>query len=270
MPANPGMYWWKNLRGAGTDLLYWFVVPLFVRLGRTVLLVVGLSVLFGAPEPHPLPVHTLPLWVQCAAILVIQDVLLYVLHRAFHSRWAWGFHAVHHSPRVLDWMATVRFHPVNQLLEFGVADVAVLLLGFSPTALLVLTPFNLIYSAMVRGPRQELRLDLPRPRPAVRHLLHAAGAAAGGVRHGRSGLPGRLAGTTAPPLAAAGRGPVATAGGGRAAPAGDHAVHAGRRGGDQPARRADLSAGAADGVRPATAAGGCPGDAPSPRGGGDE
>src|SRR5262249_14153315 len=34
---------------------------------------------------------------------------------------------------------------------FGLADVAVLLLGFSPATLVVLSPFNLIYSAMVHA-----------------------------------------------------------------------------------------------------------------------
>ena len=35
MPCNPGMYWWKDLRAVGTDVMYWFVVPLFLRIGRT-------------------------------------------------------------------------------------------------------------------------------------------------------------------------------------------------------------------------------------------
>ena len=41
--------------------------------------------------------------------------------------------------------------PVNSLLEFGLADVAVLLLSFAPQALVVLVPFNVVYSAMVHA-----------------------------------------------------------------------------------------------------------------------
>jgi sterol desaturase/sphingolipid hydroxylase (fatty acid hydroxylase superfamily) len=93
----------------------------------------------------------LPLWLQCVAILLIQDVLFYGIHRIFHSRLAWKFHAVHHSPKVLDWMSTTRFHPVNHLLEFAFADVVVLMMGFAPAALLMLTPFNLLYSAMTHA-----------------------------------------------------------------------------------------------------------------------
>src|SRR5436305_8091997 len=69
MPCNPGMFWWNDLRAAGTDLLYWFVVPLFLRLGRGVLLVVGLLVLFGGREPAVLPAKDLPLAVQAGLVL---------------------------------------------------------------------------------------------------------------------------------------------------------------------------------------------------------
>ncbi len=151
MPCNRGMYWWKNLRGAATDCLYWFFMPLVLRLGRTFLLWAGIRLLFGGAEPQPLPVKHLPLWLQCILILLIQDVLLYGVHRFFHTRLAWKYHAIHHSPTVLDWMSTARFHPINHFLAFTVADVAVLLLGFSPQALILLTPFNLIYSSMTHA-----------------------------------------------------------------------------------------------------------------------
>jgi sterol desaturase/sphingolipid hydroxylase (fatty acid hydroxylase superfamily) len=152
MPCNRGMFWWKDLRGAATDFMYWFIVPLFLHLCRTLMLAAGVRLLFGGGDPQPLPVRTLPLWLQCVAVLLIQDVFLYWIHRIFHTRLVWRFHAVHHSPRVLDWMSTARFHPVNHLLAFTLVDVAVLLMGFSPAALLLLlTPFNLIYSAMTHA-----------------------------------------------------------------------------------------------------------------------
>ncbi len=151
MPCNPGMYWWKDLRGAATDFMYWFIVPLFLRVARTAMLMVGIRLLFSGREPQFWLVKILPLWLQCVAILLIQDVLLYGIHRIFHTRFAWKVHAIHHSPKVLDWMSTARFHPLNNLLAFTLADVVVLLMGFSPAALLVLMPFNLIYSAMTHA-----------------------------------------------------------------------------------------------------------------------
>jgi sterol desaturase/sphingolipid hydroxylase (fatty acid hydroxylase superfamily) len=151
MPCNPGMYWWKNLRGAVTDFLYWFAVPLFLNNCRTLLLAWGILFLYDGQEPNLLPVAGWPWWQQCLTILVLQDPLLYALHRLFHTRLGWRVHAVHHSPQVLDWFSAARFHPVNQFLSFTLADVAVLLLGFSPLALLYLNPFNVFYSAMVHA-----------------------------------------------------------------------------------------------------------------------
>jgi sterol desaturase/sphingolipid hydroxylase (fatty acid hydroxylase superfamily) len=151
MPCNAGMYWWKNLRAAATDFIYWFVGPLIVNVCRTFMLAAGVVLLFGGKDPQPLPVKHLPLWQQCLLILVLQDVLLYWIHRIFHSRLAWKFHAIHHSPKVLDWMSTQRFHLVNNLLAFGLADIAVLLMGFAPAALVILSPFNVVYSALVHA-----------------------------------------------------------------------------------------------------------------------
>jgi sterol desaturase/sphingolipid hydroxylase (fatty acid hydroxylase superfamily) len=151
MPCNRGMGWWKDLRGFTTDLVYWFCMPLIFRNGRTLMLWAGALLLYGGREPQLLPVKNWPLWQQCMAVLLIQDFLMYWIHRGFHGRLAWRIHAVHHSPKMLDWLATTRFHPVNSLLEFALVDVAVVLLGFSPRTVIALSPFNLIYSAMVHA-----------------------------------------------------------------------------------------------------------------------
>jgi WD40 repeat protein/sterol desaturase/sphingolipid hydroxylase (fatty acid hydroxylase superfamily) len=151
MPCNPGMYWWRDLRAVITDFVYWFIVPLFVRICRLTMLMAGVALLFGGKESRLLPVQDLPLWVQCLAILLIQDVMMYWIHRVFHTGWAWQVHAVHHSPKVLDWMSAGRFHPLNTLLSYCVPDVTVLLLGFAPEALAVLVPINVIWSSMVHA-----------------------------------------------------------------------------------------------------------------------
>src|SRR5205085_9097967 len=109
------------------------------------------TLLFGGRDPHWLPVQQMPLWQQCVLVLLIQEVLLYWTHRLFHTRLAWGFHAVHHSATVVDWMTMRRFHPLNDLLAFTLADVLVLLMGFTPAALVVLAPFNIVYSALVHA-----------------------------------------------------------------------------------------------------------------------
>jgi sterol desaturase/sphingolipid hydroxylase (fatty acid hydroxylase superfamily) len=151
MPCNPGMYWWKDFRAVITDSLYWFIVPLFLALGKQAMLYAGIVALYGGEQPEFLPVDGWPLWLQCVVILLLQDVMLYAIHRLFHTRLAWKFHAIHHSPQVLDWMSTMRTHPVNFLLEFTLADVVVILLGFSPAALVAMSVFNTAFSAMVHA-----------------------------------------------------------------------------------------------------------------------
>jgi sterol desaturase/sphingolipid hydroxylase (fatty acid hydroxylase superfamily) len=151
MPCNPGMFWWRNPRAAVTDFIYWFIVPVFGGLARVWFIILGVVLLYGARDPDLLPVRSWPLWLQCIAVLLIQDVVLYWMHRLFHSRLGWKFHAVHHAPKIVDWMTEVRFHPVNHLLAFGLADLAIVLLGFSPETLKQMVIFNAAYSAMVHA-----------------------------------------------------------------------------------------------------------------------
>lgn len=150
-PCNPGQNWWTDRRAAVTDLVYWLVLPLVTQVGRVALLVGGVMLLYGGAPPADFALRRLPVWAQCLLILVVQDVLLYWLHRLFHTPAGWRFHAVHHSPEVLDWTSTARFHPVNAVLEFAAADAVVLLMGFSPVALVWLGPINLAYSVMVHA-----------------------------------------------------------------------------------------------------------------------
>jgi sterol desaturase/sphingolipid hydroxylase (fatty acid hydroxylase superfamily) len=151
MPCNPGMYPWKNVRGLVTDAIYWFIMPMLLSQVRVYMVAIGIAVFYAGAEPDLLPVKDWPIGVQCVVILLLQDFILYWIHRAFHSRLAWSFHAVHHSPHVLDWMSTMRTHPVNYVLEFTLADAIVLLLGFSVPALLALAAFNTVYSSMVHA-----------------------------------------------------------------------------------------------------------------------
>jgi sterol desaturase/sphingolipid hydroxylase (fatty acid hydroxylase superfamily) len=151
MPCNRGMYWWTNLRAAGTDLCYWFVTPVVVRISRAILLAAGIALFFGGQAPGFSRVAQMPIWQQCLAIQLLQDVFLYWMHRGFHTSLGWRFHAVHHSPTVLDWLSASRNHVVNNLLTFILADSAVQLLGFSPIALMILAPINVVWSSMVHA-----------------------------------------------------------------------------------------------------------------------
>ncbi len=73
--------------------------------------------LMGGPKPLAWPGHgfagSLPLPLQLGLALLIKDLASYFIHRAFHSKWLWPFHQVHHQSEPVDWLSSYRFHPVN-------------------------------------------------------------------------------------------------------------------------------------------------------------
>ncbi len=144
---------------AGTDMIYWFLFPLLYGVIQTAMLSAGLLAMsqgdaaaadtyFMLGNPY---LRSLPLWVQALAVLVISDVFMYWSHRAFHRGRLWSFHAVHHAPTEVTWLTCVRFHPLNVAFYATAANVLVILIGFSPMTLVVLAPFNIIWSALVHA-----------------------------------------------------------------------------------------------------------------------
>src|SRR5712671_2253416 len=68
--CNPAAPWWRK-RELVTDICYWFFVPLFARILRIGLLVLGAGVIFNIHDAEELiafydnghgPVSRLPLW----------------------------------------------------------------------------------------------------------------------------------------------------------------------------------------------------------------
>src|SRR5688500_17234046 len=52
-----------------------------------------------------------PLILQVVEIMILTDFAQYWFHRAFHRvPFLWGFHAIHHSTRAMDWLAGSRMH----------------------------------------------------------------------------------------------------------------------------------------------------------------
>lgn len=121
------------------DVIYVLVNSFVVRAGLTAVagvLMMGVAYLVG-PDPTPW-VGALPMWVQVILIIVIADVGYYAAHRACHVvPVLWKFHAVHHGVEELDWLATHRVHPVDQVFSTAVSLLPVWCMGFSVEALLI-------------------------------------------------------------------------------------------------------------------------------------
>ena len=159
MPCNGGKPWWSK-KGLGTDLLYWFAIPIFTRYVRIGLTVIATYYVLGITNPDVMlkmydvghgPLTALPTWVQVILFLVVSDFLLYWMHRAFHGVSLWKYHAVHHSSEDLEWTSAARFHPVNLVLGTVAVDVLFLVGGMNPNVFLFVGPFNTFTSAFVHA-----------------------------------------------------------------------------------------------------------------------
>lgn len=157
-PALPGRSWWHR-RGHFTDLAYWFINPLLTQpavKAATIVAVVLVAVALGAPlgggrlEPWIAARRTVlsfqPAWLQAIEIVVLADLLGYWAHRLFHRRLLWRFHAVHHAANELDWLSSVRVHPVNEALMRVAQVVPLFALGFRGEVLAGVTPLFTLYA----------------------------------------------------------------------------------------------------------------------------
>jgi sterol desaturase/sphingolipid hydroxylase (fatty acid hydroxylase superfamily) len=103
-------------------------------------------------------VRALPLWAQFIGVLVVSDVGYYTAHRLSHAIPAlWKFHSVHHSIEEMDWLASARVHPFDQIFTNTLSLFPVFCLGFSPTALVL---FGLIYQAQSLWLHSNTRLTI--------------------------------------------------------------------------------------------------------------
>ncbi len=147
-------------RGFATDVGYWLFTPLVTRAATRIAVIIAVVpvsfYLYGRIDRDALlagfgPIAQLPLWAQAGLMLFVGDFFGYWMHRGFHGRRLWSFHAVHHSSRDLDWLASVRLHPVNDAVMRIAAAVPLLLLGFSPLALAGITPVLTLLAILVHA-----------------------------------------------------------------------------------------------------------------------
>ncbi len=137
--------------GWQTDLAHFFVNHLLVG---AILLLVNYLVhhLFTWAIHPPLQqaIASLPFALELLLILLVADVVQYWTHRAYHEvPFLWRFHAVHHSAKVMDWIAGSRQH----VLELVATRVAVLgalyVLGFSKEVLdayIIIVGFQAVFN----------------------------------------------------------------------------------------------------------------------------
>ena len=127
------------------DIVYTFINGALITVGIMFIIVVAGSI-FGRVVPARLraAVAIQPFLIQLIEAIVTTDLLFYAAHRLFHSvPFLWKFHAVHHSIEELDWLASGRIHPVDQIVTKGFSILPLVAFGFSDS---VITAYAVIYT----------------------------------------------------------------------------------------------------------------------------
>jgi sterol desaturase/sphingolipid hydroxylase (fatty acid hydroxylase superfamily) len=99
-----------------------------------------------------------PVWLQFIEIMFLTDIVQYWVHRLFHRiPFLWGFHAVHHSAKKMDWMAGSRMHLVEIVALRGFTVIPMYALGYSEPALKAYILYVFLHSTFIHA---NVRFDL--------------------------------------------------------------------------------------------------------------
>jgi len=147
-PAHPAQRFLRS--GFVTDLIYW-LTPYFLYgplapKALTTLTSFAWLWLTGSSVVGFAAVAGQPFWVQAAEAFLIADFLSYWAHRWLHGRSLWAFHAIHHGIVEMDWLSTIRNHPVNVVVQRLVLTLPLLALGFPMAAILAMAPISALYN----------------------------------------------------------------------------------------------------------------------------
>jgi sterol desaturase/sphingolipid hydroxylase (fatty acid hydroxylase superfamily) len=118
-------------RALAADLFYYYLNSLAPAvLIAMPLALVSAGVRAVTPDAYHAAVASLPIWATIPLALIVAELGAYWVHRWCHvSPWLWQFHAIHHTPDHLDWLANTRAHPVDMVLTRLGGLVPVYLLG---------------------------------------------------------------------------------------------------------------------------------------------
>jgi len=157
LPLHPRQPLWR--RESYLDTVYWFLPSIVYAPISMMMVGAGLYLMHGGDEQRIeafinqgyAPISSQPLWLQFVLLLVISDFIQYWIHRVFHRSAFWKFHAIHHSPKSVDWMVAARFHPINFIVSSMFVGTLMVMLGFSPVLFAMMVPFNYLYSGLVHA-----------------------------------------------------------------------------------------------------------------------
>lgn len=131
---------WRE--GCLTDIFYYFS-GYFIGRGTSQYLLVFVLISQGSMPTLSSFMSRQSLGLQVFISILIGDLSFYFVHRLLHTvPWLWRFHAIHHSSTHIDWLATVRVHPFEQILTKACQMIPLYLLGLSTEALAIYAMFS--------------------------------------------------------------------------------------------------------------------------------
>ena len=142
------------------DATYWFFNPIVTKAvaGLCAAIVVFVMVrTSGIPladlKLHGFgPVAQQPGWLIVAEMLLLGDLIGYWTHRAFHRiADLWDIHAIHHSSVQLDWLSSVRVHPLNDVIAKTLRVIPFVVLGFPLTAVVAYIPLLTVFAIFLHA-----------------------------------------------------------------------------------------------------------------------
>jgi sterol desaturase/sphingolipid hydroxylase (fatty acid hydroxylase superfamily) len=99
-----------------------------------------------------------PIALQVVVVVVVLDFFFYVMHRLKHRwHWWWRLHETHHSSEQMDFLSSVRFHPLEKLLDRLVFLLPLAVLGPDDPALLAWSGID-VFFGMLNHSNTRIRL----------------------------------------------------------------------------------------------------------------
>jgi sterol desaturase/sphingolipid hydroxylase (fatty acid hydroxylase superfamily) len=175
-PAQRGQRFWR--RGTRTDLIYFVVSPFLINAGLAALLALLTALAARLPGALHGRLVAQPMALQVVEIFVLAELGGYFIHRASHRiGWLWRFHRIHHSTTQLDWLAAHRQHPLEAIWLLGIANMPIVVLGFSFESLAWFVLLQKVYTAFLHANVHigYGRLSLVLASPQFHHWHHDAG-----------------------------------------------------------------------------------------------
>lgn len=126
-------------------------------------------------------VRAQPGWLQFLQVLLVADLTQYAGHRLMHENpRLWRFHAVHHCPAQMDWLAGSRMHFFEVLFIRSLVITPLYLLGFSQGAISAYVVWVGVQSVLIHSNTRIPFgwLDYLVVTPHFHHWHHAADAEA--------------------------------------------------------------------------------------------